>query len=299
MIKIPEFKIHAHASGKIMGNVNKPTEKQLTELARLEAKGDKITDKQKETLAELIEKRDSKPEITTGAKTFCEQWLKEQFDFYNRRAQFSNKYTEKGIRCEPESIKMTCQIMGYGDVKKNEVFFGDDPDIIGTPDMIMPASVEDVKSSWDWRTFPLFKPEMPESDYFYQLQCYMAITGKESGAVNYCLINTPDEFIDREARSVSWKAGFEEVDADLYDEVYAKMTYDTLPLHLRFKRYAFTRDDEVIESIRTQVRLCRIYIATLCADMDKMIEAFQKLTPTYQPTIIINPEPFGYTAEGS
>lgn len=257
---IPKFKIRCSAISEIMGCVNRPTEKQLALLAELEAK-EKRTAKQDETLGDLIARRDSKPELSAGAKSYCKRWLKEQAPFYNRRAEFSNKYTERGIECEPASIELLSEAMNYGMIAKNEQHFYDDEHIIGTPDVLLPGIVEEIKTSWSWQTFPLFETEQPEAKYEYQVQGYMAITPRHRAAISYCLIDTPEQFIDREALMVSRKAGFDEVDMELYDEVRAKMTYGALPLSMRFKRWEYERDNAVIAQIRTQVELCRVYIA--------------------------------------
>lgn len=261
-MQCPLFKIRASAAGKIMGGINRPTEKQMAELARLEAKESR-TEKQEQTMTELRAKRDAPATLGAGAKTYCQQWLKEQAAFYNRRMEFSNKYTERGIECEDDSIALTEQVMGYFDLKKNELFFSDDH-FTGTPDLLpYPGMVEDVKTSWSFGTFPLFEDELPQSDYYYQLQVYMALTNAHRAAVNYCLVDTPEHFIEREARSIAYKAGLSDVEIELYDEVAAKMTYGNVPARMRFKRFEFDRDEAVIESIRQQVILCRDYIARI------------------------------------
>jgi hypothetical protein len=254
-----QFKIRASAAGRIMGEVNRPTQKQLDRLAELEAKQTR-TAKQDEELTALQAKRAAKPELSKGAKTYCELWLKEQL--YGRRQEMSNKYTEKGIACEPDGINLTAEAMQYGFISKhegresNEYFEGE-------CDLLLSETVEDIKNSWSCFTFPLFATELPESDYFYQLQVYMKLYNRNKAAVNYVLINAPEEIIDREASFISRKAGFSEVDMELYDEVRSKMTYDELPVHLRFKRFEFDRDDNVIAQIEQQVVLCREYIGEL------------------------------------
>lgn len=255
-----QFKIHASQIGKIMGGVNRPTQKQLDTLADLLSRTKPLTDNQKKTVEDITAKRDAKPELQKGAKTYCQQWVKEQI--YSRRIEFSNKYTEKGNICEPEGIDLTARVMGYGLICKNEQFYFDD-DICGTPDIVLPEIIEDIKNSWSCFTFPLFEVTLPDTDYYYQLHGYMALTGRKKAAVNYCLIDAPDELIDREARTAAYKAGMAEVEMELYDEVHAKMTYGGIPDNLRFKRFEFDCDESVVAQIREQVKLCREYIATL------------------------------------
>lgn len=253
------FKIRASAIGKIMGGSTKPTDKQLARIAELENKP-KLTDKQAIELNELIAKRDMRPMLQQGAKTYCEQWLKEQL--YGRSIEFSRKYTEKGIECEQQGIELLSEMMGYGMVSKNEQYFENDY-ITGTPDIILPDVVDDVKCPWLFSTFPLFETELPNADYAWQIQGYMDLTGKHRGSVNYCLVDAPEHLIDREARNVSYRAGFSEVDMELYDEVYRKMTYADVDKKYRFKRFDLVRDDKAIQAIYTQVELCRGYINKL------------------------------------
>jgi len=256
-MELPIFKIRASAAGQILGGAfNKPTEKQLALLAELQAK-EKRTAKQDETLAELIEKRDSKPQLQTGAKTYLQNWMKEQI--YNRRKEFSNKYTEKGNLCEQSAIDFLSTVMNYGMIEKNTEHRSNEW-MTGECDLNLNGIVEDIKNSWDVFTFPLFATELPDSDYFYQLQVYMCLFDKPRAAVNYCLIDAPEEIIDQVARSASYKAGCTEVDMELHDEVRAKLTYSEIPNNLRLKRFEFDRDERIIQAIKDRVELCREYI---------------------------------------
>lgn len=241
-----------------MGGSSKPTAKQLARIDELNNK--KRTEKQDIELSELIAKRDAKPQLLQGAKTYCEQWLKEQL--YGKVVSFSNKYTEKGIECEDDGIEMVARMQGYGMIKKNEQFYQDDYST-GTPDLVLGDTVEDVKCPWLFSTFPLFEDELPNKDYWWQIQRYMHLTGKRKGTINYTLVNAPEHLIEREARNQAYKAGLDEVPIELYDEVYAKMTYNDTPDNLRFKRYEFEYDEAANLMVDEQVKLCRVYIDEL------------------------------------
>lgn len=254
------FKIRCSAIHQIMGGAtSKPTVKQMEELARLEAK-DKRTDVQQARMIELISKRDAPPALQQGAKTYCEKWLKEQL--YNRSIEFSSKYTEKGTDCEQSGIELVSDMMGYGFISKNEQHYENDF-ITGTPDLVLSETVEDIKCPWDFSTFPLFDTILPTDAYYWQMQGYMSLTGKSSAAVNYCLVDAPEYLIEREARSVSFKAGFDEVEMELYEQVEAKMTYRDVPNNLKFKRFHVERSESDINAICIQVKLCREYIQSL------------------------------------
>lgn len=163
----PLFKIRPHAAGKILGKLGGGlTEKQAETLAELEAKP-KLTEKQQKTLSDLIAKRDAPPTLPTGAKTYLQKWMKEHL--YNRRKEYSNQYTAKGILCEPAAIEFVARMMGYGEIEKNTIRVQNEW-MDGECDLVLKNIVEDVKNSWEPDTFPLFETELPELDYYYQLQ---------------------------------------------------------------------------------------------------------------------------------
>ena len=261
---IPIYKCHCSKLHEIMGGNNKPTEKQLAELERLQNK-DKLTDIQRNTLAELIAKRDAKPQLLAGAKTHCEQWLKEQL--YDRKKYFSNDYTRKGNEVENDGITMIGRVMGYGEVFKNETQYENEY-LIGTPDLVLRDVVEDHKASFDQSTFPLFDLELPDPKYFSQGQGYMALTGRHKFGVCYTLQNTPYDIIEKEAYYRSKAAGFDEIDMEILDQTVRNMTYNDVPEYLKFRRFEFEYDPKYIESAYAQVRLCREYIAELVARVE-------------------------------
>lgn len=261
---IKKFKIRASSGGQIMGLVGRPTEIQLARIVELETKKkDKaLTEAQQKELDGLVAKRDAKPVLSDGGKTYCQMWLKEQL--YNRRKEFGNKYTEKGNQCEQAGIEMVADKMGYGLISKNEQSF-EDEFMTGTPDLVLSEFVEDIKNSWSPFTFPLFAKELPESDYFYQLQIYMHLTGKKKAAVNYTLIDTPVSIMDAEARRDWYKEGNVggEIPMEYFDPYYEQMTYRDVPDKLKFKRFEFDYDQNVIKTIQQRVELCREYIKTI------------------------------------
>lgn len=196
-------------------------------------------------------------ELGQTAKTYCENWVKEEL--YRRRKEFSSKYTDKGNECEASSIEYAAEHFGWGLVAKNEQNFRDEL-MTGTPDIILAYSVEDIKNSWDCFTFPLFDTDIPDKKYYWQGQVYMALTGKNTFGLVYTLMNAPDHLIEQEARrSAEWQ----EVEAELYDAVRDRMTYDGLNTDLRIKRFEIARNEDDIERIRTRVEQCREYIKTL------------------------------------
>lgn len=252
-----KFKIRCSAIGNIMGGSSGITEKQLETIATLEAK-EKLTDKQKETLNSLIKKRDTK-ELGQGSKTYCKDWLKGQLLNYEKI--FRNKYTDKGNIMEDESIDFIAEQLGYGFLIKNEDHYSDEY-MQGTPDIVLKTEIIDVKNSWDASTFPLFDDDY-NKDYYWQLQGYMHLTGRESAKLIYTLTDTPEHLIINEAKWYSFSQGFEEIDSEIYERFYNNMTYKGIDNKYKIRVFEIERNQEHIDSIIENVIMCREYIDEL------------------------------------
>ena len=199
-----EFKIRPSASGKIMTNARK------------------------------------KGELSKTALSYIDEWIKTEI--YGYRKEITSKYLSKGNDVEEASIDFIAEHLKLKGIKKNEETFEDDF-MRGTPDVITKDTVIDMKNSWDCFTFPLLEKEIPNKDYFYQLQCYMALTGKKKAKLIYTLMNTPENLV---------KFG----EAHNYDEIDPKY---------RIKVFDIERDEDVIEEIRKRVIEVRNHLEVVTA----------------------------------
>jgi hypothetical protein len=181
--------------------------------------------------------------LAVGSKTYVKQWLKEQL--YGMRKRVSTKYMEKGIMLEDEAIDHAITWCDLPFVIKNEQMYEDEY-FTGTPDIITDDTVVDTKVSWDFETFPLFEDEIPDSDYFYQLQVYMHLTGRRKAKLVYILLNTPEYFT------------FEQI-----------FDYSLLDRLLRCKVYDVEYDAEVIAMLTAKVINAREYIEQLLNSINK------------------------------
>lgn len=170
--------------------------------------------------------------------TYVHDWLKEQI--YGIKKDFSSKYTEKGNMLEDEAIDKSIEWLDLPFILKNELPLSSEY-FTGTPDLILEDEVIDIKCSWDAFTFPLFDTELPNKDYFYQVQVYMHLTGKKKARVVYLLLNTPDEV-------APWEV---------------KYNYDAIPKEKRIKAFEVAYDAEVIEKLQNRVKDIREYIKSL------------------------------------
>jgi hypothetical protein len=203
----------------------------------------------------------SKSEILSQtAKTYVEEQVLQAK--YGIVKTFNSRYTDKGNLVEDESIKLASDVLDLGFILKNDEHFSNDW-VMGTPDVNTDTILLDVKSSWDATTFPFFATEIPTKDYYYQLQGYMWLTGKQKSLLVYCLVNTPLDMVQDEIRRAHWNANLLEESLDLIDEVQKRHNFDHIPDNRRVKVFEVERDDEVIEQIKERVELCREYYETL------------------------------------
>jgi len=57
--------------------------------------------------------------LSATTLAYVHKWIKEQPEFYGRCKNFKSKYTDKGIFCEPESIKFAGEVLGWDNPTKN------------------------------------------------------------------------------------------------------------------------------------------------------------------------------------
>lgn len=255
------FRIRCSAIGSIMGGTVGITEKQKQTIAELKKKQiekrekDKdITENQKKTLADLEEKAKNLA-LPAGAKTYCDNWLMEQI--YSRRKEISNKYCDKGNQMEDVAIEIIERELNLPWCVKNEEFFRD-AYFMGTPDLILPAEIIDTKCSYDFTTFPLMAYGLKNQDYAWQVLGYCHLTGKRSARVVYVLTDTPAEIIEQEARSLHFRQGFS------LDEARAKATklgtYPDIPAKLKVRAFTVPYDQAKVDAIIERVKLCQEYV---------------------------------------
>ena len=183
----------------------------------------------------LMTKPRSKSEVLSKTTiTYLQEWAKQEV--YGVRKSISSKYLDKGNAVEDEAINYAAQELGWLFASKNDEYFEDDF-FCGTPDVILEDTIIDIKSSWDCFTFPLFEEDIPNKDYYYQLQVYMHLTGKRKAELVYCLMNTPDELA--------------------YEDVF---DYSHLSSKYRIKSFYIDYDEEVIQQLKETVLNSRNYI---------------------------------------
>lgn len=204
----------------------------------------------------MAEPRSKMEILSKTAKTYIHELVLEEK--YGIRKEFSSRYTDKGNAVEDDSISLVNDVLDVSFIYKNEEYFENDW-VKGTPDVNTDEVLLDVKSSWDATTFPFFETEIPNKDYYYQLQGYMWLTGKEQALLCYCLVDTPKEMVEDEIRREHWKLHKIEEDLDLRDEIQRKHEFSQIPKNRKVKVFYVQKDEAVIEQIKVKIELCREY----------------------------------------
>jgi len=224
-----QFKIRCSAIGQIMGPIG-PSESQMAFIDEMDKRTKPMTDKMREKYDKI---KSMKPELPEGAKSYCKRWLREQIF---GRVEFWSKETEKGNMCEEDAIAL------LGNYQKNDLHF-ENEFMTGTPDIITGNTIIDVKCSWDHITFPLYDLELPNNDYWWQVQGYMHLCHKHHGEVSYCLMTTPERLMEN------------------------PISYDHHPRELRIRTFGFDYNKEAMLEVEERVEMCREYIELLRRDL--------------------------------
>lgn len=172
----------------------------------------------------------------------------------DRSYQTISKYTKKGTMVESDSLDLVEKVTGQKYFKNAKHLENDF--IQGTPDIILPERIVDIKSSWDLWTFSGVTGEQAYKDYFYQLFGYMWLTGTREADLMYCLVNTPEELIVDDLYRLSY------VIQDT-EPLRVNYIFDDIAPELRFKKYVFEFAQDVADQVTERVEAAREYLKGL------------------------------------
>ena len=212
-------------------------------------------------LGKIMTNARSKSEVLSKTcKTYLQELAIEEM--YGIKKEFSSRYTDKGVEVERNSIDLVQDNCDFGFMYKNEEHFENDF-LTGTPDVNTDNILLDVKSSYDASTFPFFAEDIPNKDYYYQLQGYMALCNKRKSVLAYCLVNTPFQIVEDEVRRAHWKEHLIDENEELRADVEARHNFDHIPPEKRIKTFEVRYDKDVVKAIYDRVKECREYYKTL------------------------------------
>lgn len=194
-----DYKFRASGFGDLMAGAKDITDKQKEMIYQLQTK-EKLTDKQAETLEDLINKRDSVT-LSTGAKTILRK-LRREVKF-KRRREINSKYLTKGIELEEEAIDWLSlhhdTIFTNNKERREDKYFSGECDI---------EEGYDTKVSWSLDTLP--DPDEPlKTIYEYQNRVYMRLWNKKEWTTSSIALSMLPKEIGRTLYGELWKWGGE------------------------------------------------------------------------------------------
>lgn len=181
------------------------TENQKTELFDLilkyESTGKNLTLNQIETLGDLHRKKKSKLKLDQSAKKFLEKLVWEELT--GRTRNITEKYLDKGIRCEEKGITLLSnfedRLFLKNEERRENDFFN------GECDNSQNECIDDIKNSWEYHTFPLLEDSIRNSGYEWQLDTYMDLWRFKKSRLIYTLVDTPYKLVNDEIRALDWQ----------------------------------------------------------------------------------------------
>lgn len=278
-------KFRCSALGRLMVGAVLPaasglTEAQQRELDSLVSKGEGRTEKQKQRMFELLDKRQAAktPSLSKGAMTFIEdEFMKDRFDYFQ---SFSNKYTEKGNHCEAESIRQVGKMLGYNFASKAKPeYLANEYICTSGYDWKVKDFVFDQKNVWEPKGLKLFDEGSELAIYEWQIRGYAMLLNElkgteiKHGAVIRVLMNPPERILMKEAKRLWFEAG------NSYDEPMTMEFYEEVEECFNFEgKFPDVRDrvrihvvectDEHFELIRQQCRLAQNYYSSLLTKIE-------------------------------
>lgn len=190
---------------------------------------------------------------------------------YNRQTDISNKYIQKGLLVEEDSITLYSRVKKTF-FKKNEKNLTNEF-IKGTPDLFTGLEIEaadsiiDIKSSWDIFTYFRNHSNGVSDLYYWQLMGYMALTGARSAKLAFCLVDTPETLITDAKRKLMWQmnAGTEENSEykEACEELDRSMTFGDILMKERVMEFDIERNQEDIDLLYSKIKRARVFLNEL------------------------------------
>lgn len=278
-----QFKISSHATSQIMtsGKGKSKAEKVAeleNEIAAENAKLSELKEGSKSWINKLekvsrlnndLNEAKQLPDVAPLSETcitYLENWVKQ--NIYGCKFDFDSDPTLKGLTVESDAIEYAASALGWGfNVANNEQRFTSEF-IQGTPDLLISDLVIDIKCPESPKTFPLFETDLPNKAYYWQVQAYMYLTGKQRAQIVYVMMPTPDEMLRKKARFKASNSVITDnaIDFDIeFDRIYDRLRdendFSNLLPKYRVKVFDIERDNKAIEAIVQRVKECRQYIA--------------------------------------
>lgn len=204
----------------------------------------------------------------TAQKHLIDVYIAEK---YGRIRDIQTKQIAKGIEAEQASIELLSLYLKKP-FNKNEERISNEyvsglPDLYNGNDIKNTDLIIDIKSSYDLWTFMANVPDKLDSIYYWQLMGYMWLTGATNSYVAYCLVNTPDNIIQKEKYWMLQKMNVVSEESPEFIRESAKiefnMTFDDISIAERVLLFPVKRNEDDIFRIQNKVEKAREFLIEL------------------------------------
>lgn len=188
-----------------------------------------------------------------------EVWIAEVFG--RIKYDLKNKFTDKGIACESDSLDLVQKVTKTTYFKNKKLL--ENEWIKGTPDVIKKDSIIDIKTSWDIWTYAKVDADLAQKTYFYQLLGYMWLTGTKNSELMYCLVNTPEEIISDELYKLAFRYPEINESTEAAEKYRFNYIFDDIDPKLRLKTFALPYIEDEVKLLKEKIVASREYLGKL------------------------------------
>lgn len=199
-------------------------------------------------------------ELSQTAKTYIEnEWLRINYGYDK---PVVTDAILKGQLCEQDSIALLDRVKPAKNKRWKNRERKTDGFFTGCCDLDLKAedTIEDLKTSWDMRTF--FEVKEVPTLYYAQGQVYMYLYRRSHFRLHYCLVDTPEELILEEEKKFYFKFNCNEENRhyiECCEKIRNNHSLQRIPIEKRVKTFEFERDDKYIEELKGRVVKAREY----------------------------------------
>ena len=149
----------------------------------------------------IMTKSKTKGELSQTAKTFLEDLFYDSI--YGQQPYPHNVQMAKGNYCEDEAIAIYRKEKQIFCTKNQQKFSNEF--ITGTPDLILPTKIVDIKCPFTNRTWAKYDHKQALDTYFWQLVSYCWLCNKRLAEIAVVGVDTPAHLLAEEVRSFAYK----------------------------------------------------------------------------------------------
>ncbi len=297
-----KFVVHASGISQILSvppQARPLSEKQMAAYLKLKGKEDR-TPKEDESFSHYLNKialAIDPPLSKTAINYLTKRFAYEKYAKKMAAKGRSMVFHEKGNILEGEAIELLSKLDKVKYCKNTDVATNEY--MLGKCDVYSPerGAILDIKVAWNINTFLSTLNAPLKSLYWYQMQGYLELHDLAFGEVCFCLLNTPEDMVEREKLKMLNNYVFGVINREDYEKgmesLELSLSYDKIPLKRRVIKFRVNRAPEIMPKVYKKVERCREWLTRFDAiqSSGKQIVTLSENYVNIQDENDIEPEP--------